>query len=73
MLTLFLFRVFVWFAVGIGHKVKSLDNPDSRVAMLKKFIKDNFKGTEVFDYACQVERITTKKKANLILNVDGTT
>nr|BAK02254.1 predicted protein [Hordeum vulgare subsp. vulgare] len=57
--------------LGIGHKVKSLDNPDSRVAMLKKFIKDNFKGTEVFDYACQVERITTKKKANLILNVDG--
>jgi ATP citrate (pro-S)-lyase len=58
--------------LGIGHKVKSLDNPDSRVALLKKFVKDNFKGTEIFDYACLVERVTTKKKANLILNVDGT-
>jgi len=57
--------------LGIGHKVKSLENPDARVALLKKFIKDKFKTTEVFDYACAVERVTTKKKSNLILNVDG--
>jgi succinyl-CoA synthetase alpha subunit len=56
---------------GIGHKVKSLTNPDMRVTQLKAFCKKNFKKTDLLDYALEVEQLTTKKKANLILNVDG--
>ncbi|HBA61556.1 MAG TPA: ATP citrate synthase [Elusimicrobia bacterium] len=56
---------------GIGHKVKSLTNPDMRVTQLKAFCKKNFKKTGLLDYALEVEQLTTKKKANLILNVDG--
>jgi citrate synthase len=29
--------------MGIGHRVKSLANPDMRVELLKKFVKENFK------------------------------
>jgi succinyl-CoA synthetase alpha subunit len=56
---------------GIGHKVKSLTNPDMRVELLKKFVKKNFKKTPTLDYALSVEQLTTQKKGNLILNVDG--
>lgn len=56
---------------GIGHRVKSLSNPDLRVKLLKEYVKKNFKKTEVLDFALEVEKITTEKKANLILNVDG--
>jgi len=56
---------------GIGHKVKSLTNPDMRVTQLKAFCKKNFKKTGLLDYALAVEQLTTKKKGNLILNVDG--
>jgi len=56
---------------GIGHKVKSLTNPDMRVTQLKAFCKKNFKKTPLLDYALQVEQLTTAKKGNLILNVDG--
>ncbi len=56
---------------GIGHKVKSLTNPDMRVELLKKFVKKNFKKTPTLDYALAVEQLTTQKKGNLILNVDG--
>ncbi|CAB1431398.1 unnamed protein product [Pleuronectes platessa] len=41
--------------MGIGHRVKSINNPDMRL----------------LDYALDVEKITTSKKPNLILNVDG--
>uniref|UniRef100_A0A915CX41 ATP citrate synthase n=1 Tax=Ditylenchus dipsaci TaxID=166011 RepID=A0A915CX41_9BILA len=44
---------------GIGHRVKSINNPDKR------------QETPIFDYAMKVEQITTSKKPNLILNVDG--
>jgi ATP citrate (pro-S)-lyase len=57
--------------MGIGHRIKSLANPDQRVEIIKKFAKDNFPQTEILDYALAVEQITTKKRANLILNVDG--
>jgi len=57
--------------MGIGHRIKSLANPDQRVEIIKKFAKSNFNNTEVLDYALAVEQITTKKRANLILNVDG--
>lgn len=59
---------------GIGHRVKSINNPDKRVEILKKFALDRkvFKQeTPLFDYALKVEQITTSKKPNLILNVDG--
>ena len=56
---------------GIGHRVKSIRNPDKRVELLKEFTKQNFPATKHLDYALQVEKITTKKAENLILNVDG--
>jgi len=56
---------------GIGHRVKSVHNPDMRVTILKEFAKANFASTEHLDYALEVEAITTRKKGNLILNVDG--
>jgi ATP citrate (pro-S)-lyase len=57
--------------MGIGHKIRTLQNPDMRVALVKEFAKKNFPRTPVLDFACEVEQITTKKKATLILNVDG--
>jgi ATP-citrate lyase alpha-subunit len=56
---------------GIGHAIKSTKNPDRRVVSLKKFAKENFNSTPLLDYALKVEELTTSKKANLILNVDG--
>lgn len=56
---------------GIGHRVKSLRNPDKRVELLKSFARERFPSTHYLDYALQVENITTRKAENLILNVDG--
>jgi len=56
---------------GIGHRVKSVINPDKRVEMLKKYARENFPKTEYLDYALKIEKITTAKRDNLILNVDG--
>jgi len=56
---------------GIGHRVKSVINPDKRVERLKKYAMDNFPKTEYLNYALKVEKITTAKRDNLILNVDG--
>lgn len=53
---------------GIGHKKYRLDNPDPRV----KVLLDNFdEGGRYTAFAKEVARITTNKKAQLILNVDG--
>ncbi|SMP04926.1 ATP-citrate lyase alpha-subunit [Desulfurobacterium pacificum] len=57
---------------GIGHRIKSTKNPDKRVELLKNYAKENFPSTELLDYALEVEKVTTAKKENLILNVDGT-
>ncbi|CAA6804719.1 MAG: ATP-citrate (pro-S-)-lyase, subunit 2 (EC [uncultured Sulfurovum sp.] len=57
---------------GIGHRIKSLKNPDLRVTGLMKYAKENFPSTPLLDYARTVEELTTSKKENLILNVDGT-
>jgi ATP-citrate lyase alpha-subunit len=57
---------------GIGHRIKSLRNPDLRVEGLKKFAAEYFPATPLLDYALSVEQLTTSKKDNLILNVDGT-
>ncbi|ORZ11896.1 citrate synthase-like protein [Absidia repens] len=56
---------------GIGHKIKSRTNPDMRVELVKSYVKKNFPNTPILDYALKVEEITTSKKDNLILNVDG--
>lgn len=56
---------------GIGHRVKSIHNPDKRVELVKAFAKRHFRETQVLDFALDVEALTTKKKPNLILNVDG--
>jgi ATP-citrate lyase alpha-subunit len=57
---------------GIGHRIKSLRNPDLRVEGLKKYANEFFPNTTLLDYALDVEQLTTSKKDNLILNVDGT-
>jgi len=57
--------------MGIGHRVKSINNPDKRVEIIKTFVKENFPATPLLNYALEVEKITTSKKPNLILNVDG--
>ncbi|BCD68352.1 citrate/2-methylcitrate synthase [Nitratiruptor sp. YY09-18] len=57
---------------GIGHRIKSVRNPDKRVEGLKKFAAEHFPSTSLLDYALEVEKLTTSKKENLILNVDGT-
>ncbi|RMX76551.1 hypothetical protein D0868_16739 [Hortaea werneckii] len=56
---------------GIGHRVKSRNNPDLRVTLVKEFCQQNFPSTKLLDYAIAVESVTTSKKDNLILNVDG--
>lgn len=56
---------------GIGHRLHSLENPDARVEIMKNYAKTHFNKTELLDYALAVEQVTTKKKNNLILNVDG--
>jgi ATP-citrate lyase alpha-subunit len=57
---------------GIGHRVKSLKNPDKRVKELVGYVKSLGIKTPHLDFALEVEKITAVKKDNLILNVDGT-
>ena len=57
---------------GIGHRVKSLRNPDKRVKELVGYVKSLSIQTPCLDFALAVEQVTTQKKDNLILNVDGT-
>jgi len=54
---------------GIGHRKYRLDSPDPRVGELIKLMgKIN---SPHLDFARDVEKLTTGKKPNLILNVDG--
>jgi len=57
--------------MGIGHRVKSINNPDMRVKIIKEFVMESFPAKPLLNYALEVEKITTSKKPNLILNVDG--
>ncbi|XP_076662205.1 ATP-citrate synthase [Halictus rubicundus] len=57
--------------MGIGHRIKSINNPDMRVKLIKEFVMENFPARPLVEYALEVEKITTSKKPNLILNVDG--
>lgn len=54
---------------GIGHKKYRLDNPDPRVARLISIFCEE-PGRHMM-FARSVEKITTSKKSQLILNVDG--
>lgn len=56
---------------GIGHKIKSVNNPDLRVSLVKEYVMKNFPSHSLLDYALAVEKVTTAKKDTLILNVDG--
>ena len=55
---------------GIGHKKYRIDLPDPRVEALAQFA-DNSNGDRYLKFAQSVEEITTTKKGNLILNIDG--
>ena len=55
---------------GIGHKKYRVDAPDPRVSLIIGFTKE-LKQTSYTDFATEVEKITTAKKGNLILNIDG--
>ena len=57
--------------MGIGHKIRTLTNPDMRVKLVVEYAKKHFPRTPCLDFALAIEQITTKKKATLILNVDG--
>jgi len=57
--------------MGIGHRMKSLTNPDKRVTLIKEYAFAHFPSTDVLKFALEVEKVTTQKKENLILNVDG--
>ncbi len=57
---------------GIGHRVKSVKNPDKRYKDLISFVKSTGIPMPALDFALEVEKKTTAKKDTLILNVDGT-
>lgn len=57
--------------MGIGHRIKSINNPDKRVEIIKNYVLEKFPQCPVLKYALEVEKVTTSKKPNLILNVDG--
>ncbi|XP_043599125.1 ATP-citrate synthase [Bombus pyrosoma] len=57
--------------MGIGHRIKSINNPDMRVKLIKEYVMEYFPARPLVEYALEVEKITTSKKPNLILNVDG--
>lgn len=54
---------------GIGHKKYRIDAPDPRVPILVELTGDM--PHPHLDFARGVEKVTTAKKPNLILNVDG--
>ncbi|MBP6962315.1 hypothetical protein KBB49_02150 [Candidatus Saccharibacteria bacterium] len=58
------------YIMGIGHKKYRLGLPDPRTEQLMKFA-EKIENTPHLDFAKQVEAITSSKKGNLILNIDG--
>lgn len=47
---------------GIGHKIKSVNNPDLRVELVKEYVQKHFPSHSLLDYALAVEKVTTGKK-----------
>lgn len=62
------FAVHKVYIQGIGHRKYRIDSPDPRVPLITKLAP---KVHPHLDFALAVEKITTAKKPNLILNVDG--
>jgi ATP citrate (pro-S)-lyase len=58
------------YILGIGHRKYRADLPDPRVAKLLEF-KQSLQEARFTNFAQGVELETTRKKGNLILNVDG--
>lgn len=56
---------------GIGHRIKSANNLDKRVILMKDYAGKYFPSTKYLNYALAVEQYTLKKANNLVLNVDG--
>jgi Citrate synthase, C-terminal domain len=44
--------------MGIGHRIKSLSNPDMRVNIIKEYAKAHFRDTAVLDFALSVEQVS---------------
>jgi ATP citrate (pro-S)-lyase len=55
---------------GIGHKKYRIDIPDPRVKQILAF-REKLANHPYSDFALEVQKITTSKKGNLILNIDG--
>lgn len=55
---------------GIGHRKYRTDMPDPRVKVILEYAK-KLKKSPHTSFAQSIEQVTTAKKANLILNVDG--
>jgi len=55
---------------GIWHKVKSIYDLDKRCKLIQN-ISISFPSKKYLNFALEVEKLTTTKKPNLILNVDG--
>jgi ATP citrate (pro-S)-lyase len=56
-------NAFFFLAVsGIGHKIKSVNNPDHRVELVKEYVIKNFPSHSLLDYGLGVEKVTTAKK-----------
>ncbi|MDX2127657.1 MAG: citrate/2-methylcitrate synthase [Chloroherpetonaceae bacterium] len=57
---------------GIGHRVKSVKNPDRRVKSMVEFVqaRPHLHSTHL-RYALEIEKVTTAKSDKLILNLDG--
>jgi ATP citrate (pro-S)-lyase len=56
-------------ASGIGHKIKSVNNPDLRVELIKEYVHKNFPSHSLLDYALAVEKVTTSKKDTVSVDV----
>lgn len=56
---------------GIGHRKYRVDMPDPRVSALLEFA-NGLEKRRFTQFAQEIEKVTTAKKGNLILNVDGT-
>lgn len=42
--------------MGIGHRVKSINNPDMRVKIIKEFVLENFPTTPLLNFALEVNK-----------------
>lgn len=59
------------YILGIGHRKYSVYNPDPRVAALIAHGRSVLRETPYLNMAEAIAALTAKKRANLILNVDG--